>query len=381
MFVLSEIASTIIFVFTIAAAGYLLGRIKVFGMSLGASGIFIVGLAFGHIGVTLPTVLQTMGLVIFITSVGLSAGPGFIQRMKRNGLSYAVLCVSTAAIGCAICFAVVRLSGMDASLAVGIMTGAFTTSPGFAAAKEAASSAEAAIQVAIGYGIAYPIGVICKVMFIQLTPKLLKADMARERELISLPLPPENNSVHRQTFQIDKLGLFVLSVTAVLGIFLGSVVIPLPNGGRFSLGTTGGPLVLGLLFGSIGKVGCLDLQMNKSVVTPTKEIGLLLFFSGAGVEGGRGIAKIIASYGFTPLLYGLAFVMLPLCGGFLMFRYILKLPLLNGLGSLAASMTCTPSLAVLIDVAETDDVTAAYATTYPIALITLVLVVQFLVAL
>ena len=74
-------------------------------------------------------------------------------------------------------------------------------------------------------------------------------------------------------------------------------------------------------------------------------------------------------------------VTVPLAAGFFLFRRVLKLPLLNGLGSITASMTCTPSLAVLIQTAGTDDVAAAYATTYPIALITLVLLVQALVML
>lgn len=59
----------------------------------------------------------------------------------------------------------------------------------------------------------------------------------------------------------------------------------------------------------------------------------------------------------------------------------MKLHLLNGLGAMTASMTCTPSLAMLSQIAETDDVAAAYATTYPIAFITLILVVQILIKL
>ena len=83
--------------------------------------------------------------------------------------------------------------------------------------------------------------------------------------------------------------------------------------------------------------------------------------------------------GVMDLLYGFFLVAIPLTAGFFMFRKVLRLPLLNGLGSMTASMTCTPSLAVLIQAAGTDDVASAYATTYPIALITLILLVQALV--
>ena len=138
---------------------------------------------------------------------------------------------------------------------------------------------------------------------------------------------------------------------------------------------------MGLLIGHIGHIGKIDVRPDPKLYGPAKEIGLMLFFSGAGVEGGHGLAAILSTYGASLLLYALLLVLIPLTVGYFVFRYLLKLPLLNGLGSITASMTCTPSLAVLVQTAGTDDVAAAYATTYPIALVTLVLLVQFLVAL
>ncbi len=353
MFSINQTALTIFCVFAIALAGYVLGRIRIKGISLGTAAIFLVGLVFGHFGLELPDVLQTIGLILFITSVGFSAGPGFLQRLAKNGMSYVILCLTTAITGCGICMAVIHLGKVEAPLAVGIMTGAFTTSPGFAAAKEAvAVSGNAATIVAAGYGIVYPVGVICKVLFIQLIPKLLRANMAEERALIALPAQEVKSRECKELLRADKLGLFAFSLAVLLGIMLGSIQLPMPGESTFALGVTGGPLVA----------------------------GLLLFYSGAGVQGGHGIAEIFKSYGIMPIVYGFFFVAIPMLAGFLMFRYLLKLPLLNGLGSMTASMTCTPSLAVLAQMAETDDVVAAYATTYPVALVTLVLVVQVVLA-
>lgn len=380
MFSLSQTSVTILSVFIIALLGYALGRIRIKGISLGTAAIFIVGLAFGHFGLELPEVLQTIGLVLFITSVGFSAGPGFLQRLRKNGLSYVLLCLITAGVGACLCLAVIFLGGVDAPLAVGIMTGAFTTSPGFAAAKEAAAaSAHAAAIVAAGYGMVYPVGVICKVLFIQLIPKLLHANMEHERELIALPANPEGEHGREGLIQTDHFGLLPFSLAVIFGIVLGAVHLPLPGGHSFSLGVTGGPLIISLLLSSLGRFGRIDMRCSALFIAPAKELGLLLFYSGAGVQGGHGIAAIFQEYGIMPILYGFLFVVIPLFTGFLAFRYLLKLPLLNGLGSMTASMTCTPSLAVLTQMAETDDVVAAYATTYPAALITLVLVVQMLV--
>lgn len=380
-FVLKETAQSLLTVFTIIVLGYLLGSIRIKGIGLGTAAIFLAGLLFGHFGAETPAALQTAGLLLFITSVGLSAGPTFWRRLKLNGKAYVILCLTIAFTGALICVAVIKLAGVDAPLAVGIMTGAFTTSPGFAAAKEAVSaSAEAVSSVAAGYGVTYPIGVVSKVLFVQLIPKMLHANMEKERALIALPVSKDNQA-NKSYKQLDTWGLLPFALAVALGILLGAVTIPLPGGGNFSLGTTGGPLIIGLFMGHIGHIGSIDLRPDPKLYGPAKEIGLMLFFSCAGVEGGRGLATILAEYGLTLWIYGFVLVAVPLFVGFVVFRKLLKLPLLNGLGSITASMTCTPSLAVLIQTAGTDDIAAAYATTYPIALITLVLLVQVLVAL
>lgn len=380
-FALKELSAQLLTVFAIIASGYLLGRIRIKGIGLGTAAIFLTGLLFGHFGAQTPAALQTVGLLLFITSVGLSAGPTFVQRLRADGISYLLLCLTIALTGALVCIAVIRAGGVESSLAVGMLTGAFTTSPGFAAAKEAAATAEAVGNVAAGYGIVYPVGVVCKVLFIQLIPKLLHADMARERQLIAVPTQKAASPSQKPLLHVDPLGLFSFALAMILGILLGSVVIPLPGGSGFSLGTTGGPLIIGLLIGHIGKIGRLSLTPDVKLYGPAKEIGLMLFFSCAGAEGGKSLATVLSQYGVSLLLYGFALVAIPLCIGFVMFRKVLKLPLLNGLGSMTASMTCTPSLAVLIQTAGTDDVAAAYATTYPIALITLVLLVQVLIML
>jgi putative transport protein len=381
---MSEVAQNILTVIGVACLGYLLGRIKIWGISLGATGIFIVGLIFGHFGVTTPKVLQNIGLVLFITATGLSAGPGFIQRIKRNGSAYIILCLTTTVVGCILCIAAVKLGHLSAPLAVGIMAGSFTTSPGFAAAQEAVqSNADAVLQVAAGYGLIYPIGVVCTVLFIQIIPRLLRANMAQERKLIEASAPIEEEALkpQKEAFRIDKYGLCIFSIVVVLGVLLGSISIPLPGGGQFALGLTGGPLAVGLVVGHFAHKHPGVLTVDEKLIGPVEEVGLLLFFADAGIDGGHGVAAILAEYGMTPIWYGLIMVLVPLIIGFLTFRFYLKLPLLNGLSALTGSMTSTAALAVLTQIAKTDTIVAAYATTYPLALVLMVLVMQFLIAL
>lgn len=240
MFILSETSREMLAIFLIAVTGYLIGRVHIKGISLGSSGIFLAGLLFGHFGVSISPSIQTLGLLLFIASVGLSAGPTFFRQLRTNGRAYILLCITVAAVGAVTCGAIILLAHVDTPLAVGMMAGAFTTSPGLAAAREAVAGEAAAASVSAGYGIIYPVGVVCKVLFIQILPRLLHADMAYERTLIGPP-PAAEAPAGRKSFRIEKWGFFAFSLTVVLGALLGAVSIPLPGGGAFSLGTPAAP--------------------------------------------------------------------------------------------------------------------------------------------
>lgn len=372
---MSELTYSLEMTFLIGILGYCLGRIQIRGIGLGPAGIFLVGLVFGHFGVRLPVVLQTMGLLLFISSVGLSAGNGFFRRLRTGGLSFLVLALLSAALGAVCCLVMLKVFHLQTPLAVGILTGAFTTSPGFAAAKEAVSTADAAM-VSAGYAVVYPIGTICKILYVQLIPPLLHVDLARERDLIHMTETPTYGNGQR--CKIDPRDIATVCAACCIGLLIGNVSIPLP-GGSFGIGNVGGGLIAGLLLGQLGHIGPWSLRASESTTNVTKDLGLLLFFAGAGTEGGQGVVTVLGQYGVQPLLLGLVTVVLPLSFGLFLVRRVLKMPLLNGISAQMASMTCTSSLAALIESAGTNEVAAAYATTYPIALLTILTVVKVMV--
>ena len=102
----------------------------------------------------------------------------------------------------------------------------------------------------------------------------------------------------------------------------------------------------------------------------------MLFLIGAGIPGG---ADFVEHFNIMYFVYGVIMTVVPLFGGFLIAKYVLKLPLLNNLGSITGGMTSTPALGTLINTAGTEEVAAAYAATYPIALISVVLASQLLI--
>ena len=141
-----------------------------------------------------------------------------------------------------------------------------------------------------------------------------------------------------------------------------------------------------LVFGHFGHIGKLSLEVNEKTLKVLREFGLAMFLLGAGFEGGVALVQEIANAGGAAIviwgfLGGAVMTLVPMIVGFVIGKYVLKLPLLNSLGSITGGMTSTPALGTLISTAETDDVASAYASTYPIALILIVLASQLLITL
>ena len=135
---------------------------------------------------------------------------------------------------------------------------------------------------------------------------------------------------------------------------------------------------MSLVLGHFGKIGPVKIMPEQTTLKLFRELGLVLFLVGAGIPGG---AEFIANFDPMYFVYGIVMTIVPLIIGYIFAKYVLKLSLLNKLGSLTGGMTSTPALGTLISVAKTEDVAAAYAATYPIALIAVVLVSQFIIIL
>ncbi len=371
-------SNTLMMVFLIAVIGYLVGSIKICGLELGTAGILLVALVFGHFGVEIPDLVRELGLICFVTSVGFIAGPKFFRNFKSNAASYILLGIMVIAAGALVCVAVIKVFGIPTDISVGMMTGALTSTPGLAAALEATGSDAASV----GYGIAYPFGVVGVVLFVQLVPKILKVDMAEERAKFEAAAGVEVEEYHKtkkeELFYADSMGFFPFSLAIALGIILAKIEIPLPGGAVFALGTSGGPLIAGLILGHFGHFGRLSVQVEKHVLECLREFGLALFLLGAGSQAGAGFVEILKEHGVMLFLYGALMTLIPMFIGYFFAMKVLHLNLFNTLGSICGGMTSTPALGTLIRVAETDDVASAYAATYPIALVSVVLASQFI---
>lgn len=369
--------SPIVIVFCIAALGYLVGSVKIKGLSLGTSGILLVALVFGHFELMAPDVLKNMGLICFVTAVGFIAGPTFFRNFKKSAIFYVVLGIVIILVGSLVCVAAMTIGKIDTDLAVGMMSGALTSTPGLAAAKEATGEGS---RAAIGYGIAYPFGVVGVVLFVQLIPKLLKIDIEKERERLNAmtKFPKKSSVAATEHKPLDEFGLLAFAVAAIFGVVLGKIKIPLPGGAEFSLGTSGGPLLAGLVMGHFAHIGPVSISVPKKTLDVVREVGLALFLMGAGTEAGKGFLAVLAEQGVSLFLWGVVMTVLPMIVGYILAVLVAKMDVLSAMGSICGGMTSTPALGTLMSVAKTEAVASAYAATYPLALISVVLCCEFI---
>lgn len=409
---ISNISTLLFVVFAVLMAGYALGRITIKGISLGDAGVFIIALLAGALFFEMNdaglmfaasskpydfeaglSIIESLGLILFVTSVGFIAGPKFFGNFKRNFKSYVLLGViiilagGLAAAGCIYAGEFIgygsSIQDQDGFVAmiVGLLSGSLTSTPAFSAAK-ATVAPEYTGLVSVGHGIAYIFGVIGVVLFVQIIPKLTKANMEEERAKLVVAATEEKKAYGGKLFSIDHMGIAGFSLAAILGTFIGQVKIPLSGDGFdgtcFALTTTGGCLLVSLILGHFGRFGRVSIMPAASTLKLFRELGLVLFLVGAGIPGG---AEFVANFDVMYFVYGIVMTLVPLVIGYLFAKYVLKLSLLNNLGSITGGMTSTPALGTLIGTAGTEDVASAYAATYPIALIAVVLVSQFLIIL
>ena len=390
-------------VFIIAALGYGLGRIKIKGVSLGTAGVFIIALLYGcfffntlgaelsvksgEISLTYVSnglkIIENIGLIMFVTAVGFIAGPGFFHNLKKHFKSYVLLSlvlVLTGGTVCAVCILIGKnFSTLDSkeftAMLVGILSGALTSTPAFSAAKATVTGISPQLEdlVTVGHGIAYIFGIIGIVLFIQIIPKILKADMEKERAILAADIAGKktDDTKKKNYVQLDGFSFLPFCAAAVLGMIIGSFKVR-----NFSLTITGGCLLVSLLLGHFGHIGKVSIVPSDRTLKVLRELGLMLFLIGAGVAGG---ANFVKYFNWIYFVYGMIMTIIPLITGFVFAKYVLKMKLLDSLGAISGGRTSTPALGALINTAGTEDVASAYAAAYPVALVLVVIVSEVLI--
>ena len=213
-----SLPSTIILYSVVIFTGIYLGKIKIFGVSLGVTFVLFVGLLLGHFGYTTsPEVLNFLrdfGLILFIFSIGMQVGPGFFSSFKEGGIRMNLLALLGISLNVAVMLAIYYIQGgaegsTSISQMVGIMQGAVTNTPGLGAAQQTflqvvPDGGNVSQQMSMGYAAAYPLGVIGIILTMILIKVIFKIDNAKETTELEAESTNSELAPHMMTLRVTN---------------------------------------------------------------------------------------------------------------------------------------------------------------------------------
>ena len=165
-------SNPVLLLFVVAALGFAIGRIRIGGFSLGVAAVLFAGIAVGALDdrLKLPEPFWVLGLALFVYTVGLASGPGFIAAMRRRGLAANAVVVSAIAASALVAFAAHSALGLSGPRATGAFTGGETNTPALAAALETLKGKPGFDRLAadpiVGFSLAYPLGVVLPLLVV-----------------------------------------------------------------------------------------------------------------------------------------------------------------------------------------------------------------------
>jgi putative transport protein len=212
----------------VAAAGLALGAVRVGGISLGIAGVLFAGIAFGHLGVAVePRILEfsrEFGLVLFVYSIGMQVGPGFLASLRRHGLRLNLMAAAIVGLGVLLALLVHRLGGVEPAAAAGILSGATTNTPSLAAAqqalkealsRDAAGAARVASLPGLGYAVTYPFGVVGVIVAMVAIRVAFRISVPQEREALARSQEAETPPLARANLEVTNPNLVGMSLEKV----------------------------------------------------------------------------------------------------------------------------------------------------------------------
>lgn len=237
----------LLLLFSVSAIGYILGRIRVGGISLGVAAVLFVGLFFGALDerLKLPDIIYLLGLVLFVYTIGLSSGPSFVASMRRKGLRDSLLVVGVILLATALTVAAHFLLGLSAPLTAGMFAGSLTNTPALAAVLEQLKSAApgtlsdtALAEPVVGYSVTYPMGVLGMILALYVIQRLWKIDYRAEASQLR-DIGAMHETLVNRTISITQPEMDGRNIGELMRTFRWDVVFGrLMRGGELSLATS-----------------------------------------------------------------------------------------------------------------------------------------------
>lgn len=369
-------------------------------------------------------------LVLFVTAIGLLASNSILKVIKRYGFQFVILGFLITFMGAAAtCVATVAIPGISPYKISGTYTGAMTSSPGLAADLEATQkeaerkAAEystlsdrhkeivlltlneyygtqdeaeeltlentpeltetqqkdfvnaAVADIGVGHSIAFPFGSLVVILSMTFLHRIFHINLDKEKQEFA-EIMADKETEHQEAAPKKHGVVFDVAgfaAAAFIGMFIGNINIYLGPLGYFSLGTTGGALIGGLLLGSFGKIGCINFRMDDKVLQVLRTLCLEIFLAIVGLRYGYGVVDAITGSGLVFAVVAFICGLVALMSGFLVGRYVMKMNYVLLSGAICGGMTNTTGMGTLLDVLGSDDAATGYGATFPFAVIGMVI--------
>ena len=202
LFMGEGIAHTVLVLSLVIAVGVMLSKIKIAGISIGVTWILFVGILAGHLGMSVDHntlhFIKEFGLILFVFSIGLQVGPGFFSSFKEGGLKLVGCAAAVVALGAIATYIIHIVTGTPMTTMVGVMSGAVTNTPGLGAAQQAYADATGINDetIALGYAVAYPLGVVGVILSLIAIRFITRVDFAEENKALEA-MRAEHTNVER----------------------------------------------------------------------------------------------------------------------------------------------------------------------------------------
>ena len=215
------IAHSILVMALVISIGLLLGRIKIFGISLGTTWILFFGIFLGHIGLQINEevlhFLKEFGLILFIYSIGMQVGPSFFSSFKQGGITLNLLASGVVLLGVLTTYIIYLVTGLPIATMVGILSGAVTNTPGLGAAQQTYTDVTGTTDptIATAYAVAYPLGVVGIIMSIVLFRYIFKINFAKENSTLDNNDASKMTEAHMYSLQVMNPSIFGKNIREV----------------------------------------------------------------------------------------------------------------------------------------------------------------------
>jgi putative transport protein len=227
------VAHTIFIYSIVIALGISLGKIKLFGISLGITFVLFVGIVMGHFGFSanheVIAFIRDFGLILFVFSIGLQVGPGFFSSFKKGGITLNLFALAIVFLGALTTIGLHFLTGMSMPMLVGVMSGAVTNTPGLGAAQQALTQtgnlSETLPDIGLGYAVAYPFGVLGIILAMLALRKFQKVNLNEELDLYNQKVTPSESIPEKISILVNNPKIYNKTISEISKIVRHDVVI------------------------------------------------------------------------------------------------------------------------------------------------------------